>query len=140
MKDIDKLNAPTAALWIVAGIVFEAFTLLVDRGGVTTNLGAALAIASFPIGVALYFAPLICAKLREQHNIGVILLVNLFLGWTLVGWVVALAFAFADRKEDVVQPAGPEMKCPMCAEMVKAEAKICRFCGHEFKEELACES
>ena len=22
--------------------------------------------------------------------------------------------------------------CPMCAETVKSEAKVCRFCGHEF--------
>jgi RNA polymerase subunit RPABC4/transcription elongation factor Spt4 len=26
-------------------------------------------------------------------------------------------------------------KCPQCAEFVKAEAKICRFCNYEFKEE-----
>ncbi len=26
-------------------------------------------------------------------------------------------------------------KCPQCAELVKAEAKICRFCNYEFKEE-----
>jgi len=23
-------------------------------------------------------------------------------------------------------------KCPMCAEIVKADAKLCRYCGHEF--------
>jgi len=26
-------------------------------------------------------------------------------------------------------------KCPQCAEFVKAEAKICRFCNYEFKKE-----
>ena len=27
-----------------------------------------------------------------------------------------------------------EKKCPQCAEMVKADAKICRFCGHQFPQ------
>lgn len=26
-----------------------------------------------------------------------------------------------------------ERKCPQCAELVKAEARICRFCGHSFE-------
>lgn len=30
-----------------------------------------------------------------------------------------------------------EKKCPMCAEVVKIEAKICRFCNHKFEDELA---
>jgi len=30
------------------------------------------------------------------------------------------------------KPSSEEKECPMCAEMVKAKAKICRFCRHEF--------
>jgi hypothetical protein len=28
-----------------------------------------------------------------------------------------------------------EKKCPMCAELVKAERKICRFCNYGFEEQ-----
>lgn len=32
---------------------------------------------------------------------------------------------------------GDQKECPRCAEMVKARAKICRFCTHEFEEQEA---
>ena len=41
----------------------------------------------------LYFLPAIIAAVRNTHNSTAILLVNLFLGWTFVGWVVALVMA-----------------------------------------------
>jgi hypothetical protein len=41
----------------------------------------------------LYFLPWIVANHRKVPNEGSIAILNLFLGWTLVGWVVALAMA-----------------------------------------------
>jgi len=41
----------------------------------------------------LYFLPAIIAAVRHTHNSGGILLVNLFFGWTLIGWIVALVMA-----------------------------------------------
>lgn len=40
-----------------------------------------------------YFVPAIIAYARRKANRGTILLVNVFLGWTLVGWIVALVLA-----------------------------------------------
>jgi Superinfection immunity protein len=44
-------------------------------------------------GVGLYFLPAIIAAVRHTHNATGILLLNLFLGWTMVGWFVALLMA-----------------------------------------------
>jgi hypothetical protein len=51
------------------------------------------AIAIIIIGTLLYFVPLIVAALRRVRNLGSVAVVNFFLGWTLIGWVVALAMA-----------------------------------------------
>jgi cytochrome c biogenesis protein CcdA len=45
------------------------------------------------IGLGFYFLPSIVGAVRKVPNIGSVVVINLFLGWTLVGWVVALAMA-----------------------------------------------
>lgn len=45
------------------------------------------------VGVALYFVPSIIAATRHTHNATGIFLLNLFLGWTGIGWLIALGLA-----------------------------------------------
>ncbi|HRF12582.1 MAG TPA: superinfection immunity protein [Candidatus Accumulibacter phosphatis] len=40
-----------------------------------------------------YFLPWIIAWARDHHQIGAIAIVNIFLGWTFIGWVVSLAWS-----------------------------------------------
>jgi len=45
------------------------------------------------IGLAFYFIPTIVATSRSHHQAATIAVINIFLGWTFIGWVVALAMA-----------------------------------------------
>ncbi|HTQ87464.1 MAG TPA: superinfection immunity protein [Candidatus Solibacter sp.] len=45
----------------------------------------------FLLGLFVYFIPTLVA--RRKRNSAAIFVLNLFLGWTLVGWVVALVWA-----------------------------------------------
>lgn len=47
--------------------------------------------------VLAYFIPTFVAFGRGVPNKGSVLVVNLFLGWSVVGWVVALAMAARSR-------------------------------------------
>jgi hypothetical protein len=45
------------------------------------------------IAALCYFIPSIIALARSHHNGFAIFLTNLLLGWTLIGWIVALIWA-----------------------------------------------
>ncbi|MFE2329272.1 superinfection immunity protein [Streptomyces sp. NPDC059385] len=45
------------------------------------------------IVLALYFVPTIIAIPRNIPNRGSVVVINIFLGWTVIGWVIALAMA-----------------------------------------------
>jgi hypothetical protein len=48
-------------------------------------------------GFLIHFLPTIIAGSRHVHNFWWIFVINLFFGWTLVGWVIALVWALQDR-------------------------------------------
>jgi hypothetical protein len=47
----------------------------------------------FGFGFVMYFLPSLIALARSKRDILAIGLLNFFLGWTLIGWVVALVWA-----------------------------------------------
>ena len=59
----------------------------------------------FAMLVGLYFLPTIIAVDRHVVNKWSVVVINVFLGWTLIGWVVALAMALRTQTE----PKAPEM-------------------------------
>jgi len=107
------------------------------------------ALLLIAVSLFIYFIPYIVATQNKKQNAGAIGALNFFLGWTLVGWVVALVWAMS-KDANVPQPAPPVMatypapplatpaqeKCPDCAEMVLVDAKKCRFCGHDFSNAI----
>jgi hypothetical protein len=61
--------------------------------------------------VVLYFLPAILG--RDKSDAGGIFLLNLFLGWTLIGWLAAFIWAIASDRPTYVRyvPAGPGRFC-----------------------------
>lgn len=48
-------------------------------------------------GVVAYFLPALIADRRGRDGAGMIAILNLFLGWTVLGWLVLLIVAFTGR-------------------------------------------
>lgn len=50
-------------------------------------------VALLLIIVAIYFLPTIIAFARRHHQRVPILVVDIFLGWTFIGWLIALVWS-----------------------------------------------
>src|SRR5262249_8158542 len=102
----DGLAEGTVGLWNAAELVTGQSRCCATGA---SNRGIAMdgftTLMILPFLVQLYLLPALVALTRRHHNAGAIFLLNLFLGWTLVGWVVALVwaatqvYAFDDREE-----------------------------------------
>jgi Superinfection immunity protein len=82
-------------------------TLFFAAALTAATTGAALAAsddgAQFPVGLftfailaVIYFLPAFIASKRNHRQTTAIALLNLFLGWTFVGWVAALVWAVSN--------------------------------------------
>jgi hypothetical protein len=57
------------------------------------HLLPAFFLSFFGLWFVMYFLPSIIAFARSKRDVTAIVLLNFFLGWTMIGWVVALVWA-----------------------------------------------
>lgn len=59
------------------------------------------------LATVIHFLPTIVAASRRVENFWWIFLLNLFFGWTLIGWVLVLVWAFRDTPRYVYRYTPP---------------------------------
>jgi hypothetical protein len=69
---------------------------------VLAMFGPAEIVLVLLVFVVPYFIPTIIAATRHKQNTGAIFALNLFLGWTVIGWVVSLVWALVQDNPRVV--------------------------------------
>jgi hypothetical protein len=80
------------------------------------------------LAILLYFLPSIVG--HNKQNAAGIFVLNLLLGWTLIGWVAAMVWACSsDPRAPVLVVAGPGHYCTNCGTLSVAGAHYCTSCG-----------
>lgn len=64
--------------------------------------GAVFALFVIAVMVALYFLPAIIAYKRNHHNRLAILVMDLLVGWSFIGWAIALVWACTAVKQETI--------------------------------------
>lgn len=80
--------------------------------------------------ILLYFLPSIIG--RDKRDSTGIFLLNLFLGWTVIGWIIALIWACAAQPYAPVHwvpVAAGARYCCQCGTMTYPGAHFCTACG-----------
>jgi hypothetical protein len=98
-----------------------------------------LGLVFLVLAAALYFLPTLIGQ--KKANIGAIFVLNLLLGWTIVGWIVALVWALTvdgpQVATTIVVPTAsspPKVFCSSCGRALDAGGRFCSGCGSPIQQ------
>src|ERR1700732_3251026 len=85
------------------------------------------------VGIFFYMIPTLLAKGKPHRD--AIFVLNLLLGWTLIGWVGALVWAMVDPQTQPASSAPPfgPLLCAYCGRYSEPVANFCASCGKPFR-------
>lgn len=87
------------------------------------------------VAIGFYFLPSIIAWNKKDS--GAIIAINLFLGWTFIGWIIALiwaltsppALSFIVVQQPPYAPPSQGLYCSHCGKYSLPGAAFCSSCG-----------
>ena len=95
----------------------------------------------FIVVAIIYMFPTAIAYQRGHQSQGGIAALNILLGWSLVGWVIALIWSCSAvskpaRSSPSFDRADPDTICPYCRAGVDPQAKKCKHCAEWIEGKL----
>ena len=93
MKNFYKIGTFVLIAVLIGGFSY----LLLDEESGKVLTGFATLIGILAILLLIYFLPALVAHSEKHHNATAIFVLNLLLGWTFIGWVIALVWAVTKK-------------------------------------------
>jgi hypothetical protein len=98
-----------------------------------------LGLAALVLAMALYFLPTLIG--HEKDNAVAIFVLNLLLGWTIIGWIVALVWALTvDTPQVTTTATAPAASsptkafCSNCGRALDSGDRFCSGCGSPVRQ------
>lgn len=92
----DKGNKVYGCFNIIAGTIIVVISAILEVGSNGNGIGFVTVLFAC-IALAIYFLPTTIADNKRNKNTTSIFIVNLFFGYTIIGWVIALVWALTDE-------------------------------------------